>query len=201
MTDNVFTKQELIKFEQLVRCHWPRPQGDGLEAIDHDRWTTSVSTLIEAGALDVTQAVISDTRGVHLAELQHIAVCGRPVALIPGGRGIFIGAHAIARECHAAAVLHYLVKPEKWQIWSGFTDGHHFHSWLVRLDGTALLEPTLIIRERYYGAPVADPVACVRGEQENLAQLHEDGLIPMVFYRRFEQALEQYLKVHTFQTT
>lgn len=38
MTDNVFTKQELMKFEQLVRRHWPRPQGDGLEAIDHDRW-------------------------------------------------------------------------------------------------------------------------------------------------------------------
>lgn len=201
MTDNVFTRLELMEFEQLVRCYWPRPQGDSLESIDHDHWTRSVVALIKAGALDVTQVIVGDTRGVHLAELKHIAECGRPVQLIPGGQGLFKGPHAVQGECHALAVLHYLLAPTKWQLWSGFSDGHHFHSWLVRLDGTALLEPTPILRERYYGAPVPDPVTCVRNEQENLAQLHQDGLIADGVYRHYEHALEQYLKIHTFQTT
>ena len=200
MTDNVFTRLELMKFEQLVRCYWPRPQGDSLESIDHDHWTRAVAALIRAEALDVTQVIVGDTRGVHLAELNHIAECGRPVQLVPGGKGFFKGPYAIAQEYHAAAVLHYVIDPKKWQLWSGFSGGHHFHSWLVRLDGTALLEPTPILRERYFGAPVADPVACVRNEQENLAQLYQDGLIADTVYRQFEQAIEQYLKTHTLQT-
>ncbi len=196
MTEDL-VQRELIKLEQLVNQHWPEPPWTDPGLLDYRTWVLALKSLVRHGALDVTQAIIADTRDVDLHELVYIAHHGKWVTCAsPEGRGTFVGPYAVAGQCHALAVVHYLAAPARWQIWSGFADGHHFHSWLVHESGETLLEPTPILRDRYFGAPVPDITACLEAEIETITRLHHEQSIDPKVYRRAMLALTEHLKSH-----
>jgi hypothetical protein len=95
--------------------------------------------------------------------------------------------YAIGQECHAVSAFHWALNKDRLNLFAGITDGCHSHSWTVcKLTGK-IEEPTPIIRDSYFGAPVEDPETFLQTEMKNVLRLADAEKIPKEEFKKFAE--------------
>ena len=64
-------------------------------------------------------------------------------------------------QCHTSSALNWLLNPSL-HLYTGLSCGEFHHSWLVDPKTEALVEPTPMIRDRYFGYRVVNPIDFVK---------------------------------------
>ena len=95
----------------------------------------------------------------------------------------------VAQQCHAISALYWILNPNL-ELYTGFADKTHFHSWLIDGKEKTLLEPTPVERGSYFGYKSRDPIDFALREVNNICRLAEKRLIPKAVYEKYQLNLQ-----------
>lgn len=130
---------------------------------------------------EVTEGTLEDWLDTRLIDLHSVDRYGELL-----GKKLKRGYvdHPVYQQCHAITAMTWVLDPSL-EIYSGYADKSHFHSWLVDGKEKTILEPTPISRDSYYGYKVKNPVEFALTEFDNICKLGEKKLIPRHVYETF----------------
>lgn len=160
---------------------------------EYNKLTEAIATLIER--LEVEYVSGSEERPSHIEDLYHLGY-ETILDLAENGKSfkkdVTIGHNDIVLEgeCHAVSAMYMLLYPSRFELWSGVTDAIHAHSWVMyKGDSSTIIEPTPIIRERYFGVKVKDIDAFIEAELPRIRDIMKANKLPFVI----EKKLREYL--------
>lgn len=133
-----------------------------------------VSILAVNNTLDwATEANVQDWLSVSLSSLAAVYQNGQ---VFSNKTSLAIVQKPVEQGCHASAAYHWTLHPD-WEIYHGFSDRTHLHSWLYDPDHDTIYEPTPITRSHYFGFKVEDPEAFVESQLEQILYLRSIDLL------------------------
>ena len=158
---------------------------------EHQRLTNAIAKLIEKE--EVEYASGSEERPTYIEDLYHLGY-ETILDLAENGKSlegdVQRGHIVLDGECHAVSAMYMLLSPSQFELWSGITDKTHAHSWVVfRGAKRTIIEPTPIIRGRYFGVEVKDVDAFIEAELPRIRNIMKAGKLPDAIEKKLKDSL------------
>ena len=160
---------------------------------EHQKLTDAIAKLIER--LEVEYVSGSEERPSHIEDLYHLGY-ETILDLVENGKSfgedvtIEHNDIVLEGECHAVSAMYMLLCPSHFELWSGITDATHAHSWVMfKGDKTIIIEPTPIIRDRYFGVEVKDVDAFIEAELPRIRNIMKAGKLPDAIEKKLKDIL------------
>ena len=174
---------------QEVFDHFPKMKTASNEA-KHD----VIIKLAETGVVScLTNATVHDLLDIDLFDLNAVAEHGK--MLTP--RKVEIIDYAVEASCHAVAAFFWVLN-QHLELYNGFSDATHYHSWLYYPRTKVVFEPTPILRDTYYGYHVDDPEEFIAIELNNVRSMLATGQLPRLLAASFDHAYARYIRGKRF---
>ena len=130
---------------------------------------------------------VKDWLGIHLGELISLNEEGRVFNL--SQVAVILTNVKIEGQCHASSALNWVLN-QNLEIYSGFTDKLHYHSWLYDPVTKIIYEPTPYLRSRYFGFRHSKSLDFVVDELNSIYCLYKDNKIDERSFIEFKQKLD-----------
>lgn len=160
---------------------------------EHQKLTDAIAKLIER--LEVEYVSGSEERPSHIEDLYHLGYetildLAENGKSLEGDAAIEHSQIVLDGECHAVSAMYMVLCPSQFELWSGITDKTHAHSWVVfRGVKTIIIEPTPIIRGRYFGVEVKDVDAFIEAELPRIRNILKAGKLPDAIEKKLKELL------------